>query len=134
MPLRLSNPLHRKPVVADGLDDLARKYPRAGGNLGVVVVERAAAGVAAAQCLTRGADGRCVGRQVDLAVVYAGEGVLLVDDAGHRVGEAAAAYTVEHHGRNRHLTQVRLAARLRVDDLGQQVQLALRVAAAGRAG
>ena len=115
-------------MVADGDDQRARPDPGAGRGGGIEVIQRAAAGVAAAERVAGRAPGAFGDGLVKLSVGDGGEGVGLVDDAGDRVREGGMAHAVEHDRADRDLAVIGLAARLGGNDARQEILVSLSAA------
>ena len=62
--------------------------------------------------VARGGVGACGYLLIELPVVKAGKGAVLVDHARNGIGERGVFNAVEHYRAHSHLTEIRLAARL----------------------
>ena len=96
-------------MTADYDDQRTRPDPFAGGLGRVKIVDRAAGGVPAVEGVLRGAIGAGRDRLVELAVVDAGEGAVLIDDAGDGIRERRMADAVEHDGADGDLAGIGLS-------------------------
>ena len=83
-------------MAADHDDQRPGPDPVAGGLGRVEIVDRAAGGVPAVQGVLRGAIGAGRDRLVELTVADAGEGAVLIDDAGDGIRERRMPDAVEH--------------------------------------
>ena len=99
-------------MLADIDDQRPRPDPFAGCGGGVKIIDCAIARVPAVDSVTRRAVGALGHRLVKLSVVQAGEGPRLIDHLCDRAWEGRVLHPIEHHGADRDLPLVRLAARL----------------------
>ena len=83
--------LHAEDVLADGIDNGAGTDPLVGGGPGIIIVNRAAAGIYAVERISGRPIGGIGHRLVKLPVIQAGESAGLVNDAGD--GVRAVSYT-----------------------------------------
>ena len=113
----------------DGGDDRPGPDPLVGRGLGVVVVDRAARRIPAVEGVLRRPEGALRHRLVELPVIQAGKGPLLVNHAREGVGEGGVPHPVEHDGAHRHLSGIGLASGLRGNQPGQEVVVARAVPA-----
>lgn len=107
--------------------------PLVGGGFGIVIVDGAARGVPAVE----GVLGRPVSafrhRLVELAVIQAGKGPLLINDPGQSIWKRGMTHPVEHHRAIRYLAGIGFPPRFGGDQSGQQVVVAGGVAAGAAA-
>ena len=97
-------------MLADSGDDRTGSDPFVGGCFGVVVVDGAAGGIPSVEGVLRRAVATFCHRLIELAVIQAGEGALLINYARNGVGKRGVLHPVEHHGAHRHLAGVALTA------------------------
>ena len=112
-------------MASDHGDDRARENPLIRGFRGIIIVDRAAGGIGPVDGVPRGPISGICNRGVDSPVVQAGKRARLIDDPREGVGERGVGDTVDDDRADRHLPQVRLAARFGRNDPGKQVDVAL---------
>ena len=97
-------------MLPDDRDERPRPDPRAGGRGRIEIIDRAAGGIDAVECIARGAVGALRDRLIELPIRDARERAALIDDAGERIRERRVLDAVENDGADGHLAGVRLAA------------------------
>ena len=110
-------------MLPDDRDERPRPDPRAGGRGRIEIIDRAAGGIDAVECIARGAVGALRDRLIELPIRDARERAALIDDAGERIRKRRVLDAVENDGADGHLAGVRLAAGLRRDQAREQIDL-----------
>ena len=72
-------------MLPDDRDERPRPDPRAGGRGRIEIIDRAAGGIDAIECIARGAVGALRDRLIELPIRDARERAALIDDAGERI-------------------------------------------------
>ena len=72
-------------MLPDDRDERPRPDPRAGGRGRIEIIDRAAGGIDAIECIARGAVGTLRDRLIELPIRDARERAALIDDAGERI-------------------------------------------------
>ena len=85
-------------MLPDDRDERPRPDPRAGGRGRIEIIDRAAGGIDAVECIARGAVGALRDRLIELPIRDARERAALIDDAGERIRERRVLDAVEHDG------------------------------------
>ena len=110
-------------MLPDDRDERPRPDPRAGGRGRIEIIDRAAGGIDAIECIARGAVGTLRDRLIELPIRDARERAALIDDAGERIRKRRVLDAVENDGADGHLAGVRRAAGLRRDQAREQIDL-----------
>ena len=76
-------------MLPDDRDERPRPDPRAGGRGRIEIIDRAAGGIDAIECIARGAVGGRIRRKIKLTVAYGVKGSGLIYYSGHsKIGRA----------------------------------------------
>ena len=85
-------------MLPDDRDERPRPDPRAGGRGRIEIIDRAAGGIDAVECIARGAVGALRDRLIELPIRDARERAALIDDAGERIRKRRVLDAVENDG------------------------------------